>query len=80
MSGSVHDEETKTSILDALKAVFGAEKVEGDIAVDPNCAVAPWLSDFPSALESLKTRGVQVVFDEAWSRWAAPSETQNAIR
>ena len=63
MSGSVRDEETKTSILDALKAVFGAEKVEGDIAVDPNRAVAPWLSDFPNALESFKTRGVQVVFD-----------------
>jgi outer membrane protein OmpA-like peptidoglycan-associated protein len=63
VSGSVHDEETKTSILNSLKAVFGADKIQGDIGVDLNRAAAPWLVNFRTALESLKTPGVQAVFD-----------------
>ena len=34
-SGVVRDEDTKTSIVDALNAVFGADKVKSDISVDP---------------------------------------------
>jgi OmpA-OmpF porin, OOP family len=62
-SGSVHDEETRVSIIDGLKAVFGADKVQGDISVDLNRGAAPWLVNFRNALESLKTPGVQAVFD-----------------
>jgi OOP family OmpA-OmpF porin len=61
-SGVVHDEETRNSIVNALKAVFG-DKVSGDIAVDLNRAAAPWLVNFRNAIESLKTPGVQAVFD-----------------
>ena len=63
VSGWVHDDETKTSILNSLKAVFGADKVQGDIGVDLNRAAAPWLVNFRNALESLKTPGVQALFD-----------------
>ena len=62
-SGVVHDEETRNSIVDALKAAFGTDKVQGDISVDLNRAAAPWLVNFRNAVESLKTPGVQVVFD-----------------
>ena len=62
-SGVVHDEDTRNSIVDALKAVFGADKMQGDIAVDLNRAAAPWLVNFRNAVESLKTPGVQAVFD-----------------
>jgi OmpA-OmpF porin, OOP family len=63
VSGVVHDEATKSDILNALKAVFGADKVQGDIAVDLNRAAAPWLVNFRNGIEALKTPGVQAVFD-----------------
>jgi hypothetical protein len=62
-SGSVHDEETRTSIINSLKAVFGADKVQGDIGIDLNRGAAPWLANFRQALGSLNVPGVQGVFD-----------------
>ena len=62
-SGVVHDESTRTSIMDALKGVFGADKVKGDITINASAGPAPWLVDFRTALENLKTSGVQAVFD-----------------
>ena len=62
-SGAVHDAATRASIIDSLKAVFGADKIKGDIAVDANAGPAPWLVDLRTALEHLKTPGVQAVFD-----------------
>src|SRR5277367_3911938 len=44
-SGTVHDQETRDSLVNALKSVFG-DKVQGDIAVDLNRAAAPWLVNF----------------------------------
>ena len=63
VSGSVHDEDTKTSILNALKAVFGADKVQGDVGIDLNRGAAPWLVNFRNAVEAVKTAGVRAVFD-----------------
>jgi outer membrane protein OmpA-like peptidoglycan-associated protein len=59
----VHDEETRTSIINGLKAVFGADKIQGDIAVDLNRGAATWLVNFRNALENFKVPGVQAVFD-----------------
>jgi OOP family OmpA-OmpF porin len=63
VSGAVHDEATKTDILNSIKAVFGADKVQGDIAVDLNRAAAPWLVNFRNGIEALRTPGVRAVFD-----------------
>jgi uncharacterized protein YidB (DUF937 family) len=63
VSGVVHDETTKTDILNAIKSVFGADRVQGDIAVDLNRAAAPWLVNFRNGIEALKSPGVQAVFD-----------------
>jgi hypothetical protein len=63
VAGAVRDEDTRTTILNAIKAVFGADKVQGDIAVDANRGPAPWLVNFRNGIESLKTPGVQAVFD-----------------
>ena len=49
--------------MDALKGVFGADKVKGDITINANAGPASWLVDFRTALENLKTPGVQAVFD-----------------
>ncbi len=62
-SGSVHDEDTRTSIVNSLKAVFGADKVQGDIGIDLNRGAAPWLVNFRTALGALKVPGVQATFD-----------------
>jgi outer membrane protein OmpA-like peptidoglycan-associated protein/uncharacterized protein YidB (DUF937 family) len=62
-SGTVHDESTRTSIMDALKGVYGADKIRGDITINANAGPAPWLVDLRTALENLKTPGVQAVFD-----------------
>jgi len=62
-SGIVHDESTRTSIMDALKGTFGADKVKGDITINANAGAAPWLVDLRTTLENLKTSGVQAVFD-----------------
>ena len=59
----MHDASTRASIIDSLKAVFGADKIKGDIAVDANAGPAPWLVDLRTALEHLKAPGVQAVFD-----------------
>jgi OmpA-OmpF porin, OOP family len=62
-SGVVHDDATRTSIIDALQGVFGADKVKGEIAVNANAGAAPWLVGLRTAMENFKTSGVQAVFD-----------------
>jgi OmpA-OmpF porin, OOP family len=63
VSGAVHDHETRGLILDALRAVFGAGNVEGDVTVDPTRAAAPWLAHLREALEALKVPGLQAMFE-----------------
>jgi OmpA-OmpF porin, OOP family len=60
--GAVHDEQARTTVLDTLKAAFGADKIKGDVNVDPNRAAAPWLANLRAALDSLKVPGVEAAF------------------
>ncbi len=62
-SGAVHDDQTRTSILEALKAAFGADKLKGEVAVDANRDVAPWLANLRAALDALKSPNVEAIFD-----------------
>jgi outer membrane protein OmpA-like peptidoglycan-associated protein/uncharacterized protein YidB (DUF937 family) len=64
-TGVVHDEATRQSILNELKAVYGADKIKGDIAVDDHRASAPWMDKFHAALENLKLPGLQALFSGA---------------
>ena len=50
----MRDEDAKTSIVNALNAVFGADKVKSAISVDQSATAASWLGDFRAALEALK--------------------------
>jgi OmpA-OmpF porin, OOP family len=61
-SGVVRDQDAKTSITDALNAVFGADKVKSDIGVDKNATTAPWLGKFRAALEAIKGANVDAIF------------------
>jgi len=62
-SGAVHDEETRNSIIAALRAVYGADRVQGDIAIDLNRGAAPWMLNFRSALGNLRSPGLQALFE-----------------
>src|SRR5271165_6407562 len=62
-SGAVHDDQTRTSILEALKAAFGADNLKGEVAVDANRDVAPWLANLRAALDALKSPNVEAIFD-----------------
>ena len=48
-----------------LKAVYGADNIKGDIAVDDHRASAPWLDKLHAALENLKIPGLQALFSGA---------------
>jgi OmpA-OmpF porin, OOP family len=61
-SGVVRDQDAKTTIVDALNAVFGADKVKSDISVDPGAVAASWLGKFRAALEALKGANVDAIF------------------
>jgi len=61
-SGLVRYEATRTSIVDALSSVFGADNIKGSIQVDPNVAPAPWLSNLRGALANLKFNSSQALF------------------
>jgi uncharacterized protein YidB (DUF937 family) len=63
VSGRVHDETMRTDILNSLKSVYGDANVKGEIAIDASARPAAWLVNLHSALEHLKTPGVQAVFD-----------------
>jgi outer membrane protein OmpA-like peptidoglycan-associated protein/uncharacterized protein YidB (DUF937 family) len=62
-SGSVRDEDAKTSIVDALNAVFGADKVKSSISIDQSAAAASWLGNIRAALEALKGANVDAIFE-----------------
>jgi outer membrane protein OmpA-like peptidoglycan-associated protein/uncharacterized protein YidB (DUF937 family) len=62
-SGVAPDEQTRQTILDQLRGVFGAENISGDIAIDPRARSAPWLSELSTALPALKTPGAELSFD-----------------
>ena len=48
-----------------MKAVFGADNVKGDVAVDSARADAPWLDNLRAALGALKLPGLTASFDGA---------------
>ena len=62
-SGTVHDESTRTSIVNALRGVFGANNVRGNINIDANAGGAPWMVNLQNSLGALNTPGTQAVFD-----------------
>jgi outer membrane protein OmpA-like peptidoglycan-associated protein/uncharacterized protein YidB (DUF937 family) len=62
-SGAVADQESRDTIVNALKTVYGADRIRGDIEVDSNRSSAPWLVNLRTALEALKVPGVQAAFD-----------------
>ncbi len=62
-SGVVRNEDAKTSIVNALNTVFGADKVKSAISIDPSAAAASWLDNIRAGLEALKGANVDAIFE-----------------
>ena len=63
VGGRVRDEATRASVLDALRRLFGADHVKGDIALDPTAYAPAWLGQFGSAIGGFKLSGLRALFD-----------------
>ena len=59
----MRDEDAKTSIVNALNAVFGADKVKSAISIDPSATAASWLGNLRAGLEALKGANVDAIFE-----------------
>ncbi len=62
-AGSVHDEATRTAIVDALRSAFGPQNIQGDIVIDPTHAAGPWLTNLRTVLENFKLPGLRATFN-----------------
>lgn len=63
ISGRLGDEGEKQRLIDALQAHFGADKVSGDIQIDPQTLPAGWLDKLIAALPELGVNGLKIGFD-----------------
>lgn len=63
VSGVVGDETSRGGILEALRALFGADKIRGDVRVDAAAAPAGWLAELRTALRHFTIPGADLVFD-----------------
>jgi len=62
--GTVDSDATKNLIVDALTKSFGADKVSGNHAVDPNKASLPgWLAALGGFLPNFTANGAQLTFE-----------------
>jgi outer membrane protein OmpA-like peptidoglycan-associated protein len=62
-TGTVRDAATRTSILDALRTTYGADRTRADIVVDPSVSSAPWLANIGAIVDKLRARGLSALFD-----------------
>ncbi len=62
-SGVAPDEQTRQTIFNHLRSVFGAENINGDITVDRRARSASWLNDLSLALPALRMPGAELSFD-----------------
>ncbi|MGC2221852.1 MAG: OmpA family protein [Methylocella sp.] len=62
-SGTVGDDPTRTAITGELNTVFGANKITGELAVDPHVGQAAWTKNLKAALDNFKTHGSQALFE-----------------
>jgi OmpA-OmpF porin, OOP family len=63
VAGVVKDDATRSLILDAFKSAFGANKVHGDLNVNPDVAPATWASKIGDMLGNFKVNGLQALLD-----------------
>ena len=62
-SGTVGNDATRAAITGSLKSVFGADKITGDLAIDPRAGPAGWTNGLKAALDNFKTLGSQALFE-----------------
>lgn len=60
-AGAVPDQQSKTSIIDALSSAFGASNVSGDLSIDPNAAKPSWIGKLGAALGAFGIPGAEML-------------------
>ncbi|SAK86449.1 OmpA/MotB domain-containing protein [Caballeronia temeraria] len=60
LTATVHDEQERSKLIDALTAKLGAGKFKADITVDPDTKPATWISKLEGLLPVLTLPGAQV--------------------
>ncbi|MBB4866779.1 outer membrane protein OmpA-like peptidoglycan-associated protein/uncharacterized protein YidB (DUF937 family) [Pseudomonas nitritireducens] len=63
VNGQLPADADKQRLMDALHAQFGADKISGDIVVDPQTLPADWLDKLIAALPKLGASGLKLGFD-----------------
>jgi OOP family OmpA-OmpF porin len=62
-SGVVHDENTRSSVVDVLRSVFGAGNISGAIDVNSRVGPATWLPRLGALLSKFTLPGADVVLE-----------------
>lgn len=62
ITGRVDSAATRDRLLSALQATFGADRVTGEIAIDPAAGPGLWVDRLPALLPSLTVPGVEARF------------------
>lgn len=62
-SGVVHDENTRSSVVDVLRSVFGAGNISGTIDVNSRVGPATWLPRLGALLSKFTLPGADVVLE-----------------
>jgi OOP family OmpA-OmpF porin len=61
--GTVSDEASRKTLLAALQAAFGADKLKANISIDAKAAPLAWLGQIKPLIEGLKVPGLQAIID-----------------
>jgi len=63
-SGTVADDATRSAIVTALQSVFGANKISGELNVDPKAGPAGWAAHLKTVLANFKVPGSEAQFED----------------
>lgn len=80
--GSVNDPNTRTMVINKLKAVFGADHINGDLAVNPLLDSPPWLFSLDRLLPRLGVSGLDIRLDGVSVKvggWLSDADRQTVL-
>lgn len=76
-TANVRDEEARSTIVEALNATFGADKVNGDVTVDGEVKEADWIPNVDEVVAALNTPGAELTLtgnDASVGGWLSEEE------
>lgn len=80
--GSVNDANTRAMVINKLRAVFGADHINGDLVVNPLLDAPPWLFGLDRLLPRLGISGLDIRLDGVSVRvggWLSDADRQTVL-